>query len=209
MRITLKTKRIPACLANFPAMESRRPTLDEYRARWKERRDWHARVVEPQQFSRDNLVPKPIPRLWQDAPHVPFDKLLSDEAQARLSICRLTSCVEPAGLVDGTPSYASVTGGFRHSRRFPLDLSSTLAFTLSRGDDAVFLGKLKPAATDALHECLNWLRDDSDGHGANNPIHMRFATIHEAFANACEKFRSLLPEGNHRMRIRQAGAIMR
>ena len=41
------------------------PTLEEYRARWAERLEAHAKPASGG-YSSTNLVPKPIPNLWQD-----------------------------------------------------------------------------------------------------------------------------------------------
>ena len=66
---------------------ARRPTVEEYQERWKERLAHHCRVNnEP--FSWQNLVPAPKHVLWQDCPHVPFEELKSEDAQARLSTPR-------------------------------------------------------------------------------------------------------------------------
>ena len=45
------------------------PTLEEYQAKWERLREYHSRV-NPGGFSRENLVPEPIPQLWQDCPTV-------------------------------------------------------------------------------------------------------------------------------------------
>ena len=85
------------------------PSLEEYALEWSRVKELHSRAV-PGEFSRDNLVPCPMPDLWQDCPHVPFNKLESNEAQARLSVCRPHSCLEPAHCPDGVPRYAHNTG---------------------------------------------------------------------------------------------------
>ena len=43
------------------------PTLDEYKAKWDRLKDYHS-STNPGEFSRHNLVPEPIPQLWQDCP---------------------------------------------------------------------------------------------------------------------------------------------
>ena len=40
------------------------------------------------ELSNNNLVPTTIDALWQDCPYVPFAELKSEEAQARLSVCK-------------------------------------------------------------------------------------------------------------------------
>eukprot|EP00973_Karenia_brevis_P060284 8388911-Karenia_brevis.AAC.1 len=42
----------------------------------------------------------------QDVPWVPFHKLQSAEAQARLSVVRPISGLQDAGLIGGVPTYA-------------------------------------------------------------------------------------------------------
>ena len=41
------------------------PSLEEYTAKWDRLLVQHSKVVEGE-FSRDNLVPEPIPNLWQE-----------------------------------------------------------------------------------------------------------------------------------------------
>ena len=43
------------------------PTLDEYKAKWERLTVYHSRT-NPGDFSRHNLVPEPIPQLWEDCP---------------------------------------------------------------------------------------------------------------------------------------------
>ena len=47
------------------------PTLDEYKARWDRKMAQHSKPV-PGDFSHSNLVPEPIPALWQDCPYRAF-----------------------------------------------------------------------------------------------------------------------------------------
>ena len=86
-----------------------RPTLEDYRAKWAEKLAWHSRVARGR-FSDSNLVPRPIPQLWQDCPHVPFDALKSAEAQSRLSVCKPHCGLEQASCHEGVPRYAHNTG---------------------------------------------------------------------------------------------------
>ena len=60
-----------------------RPTLAMYQEKWERLLATHAKDVDGA-FAFSNLVPKPISELWQNCPYVPFDRLLSEEAQARL-----------------------------------------------------------------------------------------------------------------------------
>jgi hypothetical protein len=175
-----------------------RPTLDEYRVKWCRKLEWHARPV-PGAFERGNLVPTPIPNLWQDCPYVPFEELNSTESQARLSACRPHTSLEEASCVGGIPRYAHVTGDVCYRRRALLQLASTMGFVLNQRCGQ-FMG-LTPAETDAVHECLTWGRQPS-----NNKILSFFGTVYESFQGACKKlmdrFQSVLPEGCHRARIR-------
>ena len=47
------------------------PSLEEYQTKWERLKEYHSRT-NPGEFSRHNLVPEPIPQLWQDSPYVPF-----------------------------------------------------------------------------------------------------------------------------------------
>ena len=64
-----------------------RPSLEQYRDKWARQLAQHSKPVEGD-FSIDNLVPLAIHVLWQDCPHVAFSELKSEEAQARLSVCK-------------------------------------------------------------------------------------------------------------------------
>ena len=94
---------------DLPEPPEQRPTLEEYTEKWAHLIAQHSRCV-PGPFSADNLVPVPDNRLWQDCPYVPFDKLQSEEAQARLSVCRPISGLEASNVVGGVPTYAHNTG---------------------------------------------------------------------------------------------------
>eukprot|EP00973_Karenia_brevis_P075832 10535964-Karenia_brevis.AAC.1 len=87
---------------DLPGSPNQRPTLEEYEKMWDEQFAWHARTTSGE-YSRENLCPTPVPQLWQDVPHVPFDELKSAEAQSRLSVCRPHSSLEPASCADGVP----------------------------------------------------------------------------------------------------------
>ena len=109
----------------LPEPAAPRPSLDEYKEKWERLLALHSRCV-PGPFSHDNLVPWPDNRLWQDCPHVPFDKLRSEEAQARLSVCRPISGIVAANVIGGVPTYAHNTGEVNFRRRAPLQLAATL-----------------------------------------------------------------------------------
>ena len=97
---------------DLPEPPEQRPTLEEYTEKWAHLIAQHSRCVSGP-VSVDNLVPVPDSRLWQDCPYVPFDKLQSEEAQARLSVCRPISGLEASNVVGGVPTYAHNTGGAR------------------------------------------------------------------------------------------------
>ena len=84
-------------------------------------------------------------------------------------------------------------------RRASRQLAATMGFVLNKRSGK-FLS-LKPKETDAVHECLTWGRDAS-----NNRILSFFGTVYESFQEACgtlmSRFKSVIPEGCHRARIR-------
>ena len=184
---------------NLPDEEPlQKPTLEEYQTRWNEKKNWHARLV-PGEFSRDNLVPVPVEALWQDCPYVPFDELKSVASQSQLSVCRPYCSFEPANCDDGVPRYAHVTGDVNYRRRAMLQLAGTMGFLINKSS-----GKsmgLTPHETNCVHECLTWGRAFG-----NNKILAFFGTVYESFQDACgqlmDKFRSVIPEGCLRARIR-------
>ena len=96
-----------------------RPTLAEYEEKWRRLEAHHAREVVGD-FGAANLVPRPVPQLWQGCPFLPFDKLVSDESQARLSRCKPISGLEPANHCDGVARYAHCQGEVNFGRRAPL-----------------------------------------------------------------------------------------
>ena len=82
-------------------------------------------------FSCGNLVPQRVPVLRQDCPYVPFNKLVSAESQARLSVCRPHSSLEEASSTSGVPRYSHITGSVDYRRRAPLQLASSLTEDVS------------------------------------------------------------------------------
>ena len=58
---------------------------------------------------RDNNT-RPIDVLWQDAPHVAFADLKSEEAQARLSVCQPISGLQEVTRINGIERYAHQSG---------------------------------------------------------------------------------------------------
>ena len=93
------------------------PSLEEYQRKWDRLFNEHG-AVNPGAFSRDNLVPEPIPQLWQDCPYVPSVALMSDEAQARLSRCRPISGLQTARIEDGINHYAHNSAATKRKRTF-------------------------------------------------------------------------------------------
>ena len=182
----------------MPADVPMRPSVEEYQKRWDLLKAWHARVV-PGEFSRENLVPIPEPQLWQDCPYVPFDKLHSTEAQSRLSVCRPHSGLEEASCATGTPRYAHNTGGVIFRRWASSQVANTMGLVLNKTS-----GKssgLTAQEVESVHEILTWGREPG-----NNKVLNFFGTVFEYFHKACQKlmgrFKSVLPEGCLRARIR-------
>ena len=103
-----------------------------------------------------NLVPKVDVDLWQTAPHVPFDQLVSQDAKGRLSVCKLEGALREGGYVDGRAMYAHVAGETSFWRRNPHQIAGTLAFMLGK-DDGSFL-KLHASEVPVLREVLTWLK---------------------------------------------------
>ena len=90
-------------------VDTKWPTLDEYKVKWASLLEKHSRPNDGG-FSRTNLVPAPIPQLWQDCPYVPFDALKTDDAMSRLSRCRPVSGFRPSHCEDGIIRFAHNTG---------------------------------------------------------------------------------------------------
>ena len=180
------------------------PTLEEYKEKWDRLREQHSKTNDGG-FCKDNLVPEPIPQLWQDCPYVPFDALKSDDAMSRLSRCRPVSGFRPSHCEDGIIRFAHNTGEVNFRRRGPMQLASTLGFILNKRSGK-FLG-LTPEEQAALHECLTWLRQP--GHN----VHCFYGDELENFDTACrrlmKRIRSIIPEGCPRARIRATSRVTR
>ena len=140
--------------------EERRPSLDEYKQKWNRLEQYHTRPVKGA-FGHGNLVPKPVPQLFQNCPWVPFDVLTadgaSDEAHARLSRCFPISGLQLSSMADGVERYAHCQGEVNFRRRAPMQVAATLGFVLGTRTGR-FLKGLKPKELDAIHEILNWGR---------------------------------------------------
>ena len=156
----------------------RRPTLQEYKARWAELLQEHSRAVQGG-FSTENLCPTPIHQLWQDCagltfkhalelcethvaervasrrrgPYVPFHKLTSPDSQARLSVCRPISGLQENSF-DGMERYAHMTGSVFYRKRAIWQLASTMGWVVSKNTGGFI--KLRPTELEALHEILIW-----------------------------------------------------
>ena len=94
-----------------------RPSLVQCRKKWARLLVQHSKPVEGD-FSSENLVPLPIHVLWADCPYVAFSELKSEEAQARLSVCKPISGLQESCRVGGVERYAhnagDVSGGHRY-----------------------------------------------------------------------------------------------
>ena len=66
------------------------------------------------EFDDDNLVPQPNHVLWQDCPYVPFDKLVSEDSQARLCVCRPIDPVQETTHYDGVERFAILVVSKEH-----------------------------------------------------------------------------------------------
>ena len=132
----------------------RRPSLEEYKIKWAALQEQHSKSV-PGDFDRNNLVPCPVPVLWQNHPSVPFDALQSNEAQSRLAAARPISSLQEAGFCDGVPYYAHNKGDITFRRRSANQINSTLGFVLNKNGAGHFKG-LNEKEVDALHEVLTW-----------------------------------------------------
>ena len=179
--------------------EKRRPTVEEYQLRWDEKLAFHNRS-NSDPFAWDNLVPRPAHVLWQDCPYVSFEQLKSEEAQARLSMCRPLSGMHEAGEYgDGLVKYAHNTGSIFFAKRAPMQLTSTLGFVLNRNNGEFM--HLTPQELDALHEIIHWGRIRG-----NNRILEFWGDELDQFSTACNKlvsrFRSIMPKGCNKARIR-------
>jgi len=183
----------------LPALpQEERPTLAQYREKWARLLAQHAKAVAGG-FSLSNLVPLPIHELFQDCPYVPFDKLVSEDSQARLSVCKPISGLQESTTVGGVERFAHNAGDVFFRTRSPMQLASTLGFVLDK-QSGQFLG-LRPEELDALHEIIIWGRE----HG-NNKILAFFGQTLEDFSDACKavsaKFKHILPRGNNSVRVR-------
>jgi hypothetical protein len=68
------------------------PTLEEYRARWAEKLEAYAKPAGGG-YSSSNLVPKPIPNLWQDCTSLSLDA-------KRRSLFELSACLNNRSLCE-------------------------------------------------------------------------------------------------------------
>ncbi len=131
------------------------PTLEEYKRRWADGLAYHSRPVAGE-FSKSNLIPEPIPQLWQDVPYVPFDRLKTEDAVARLSRCRPISGFRESHCDATGTHYAHCYGEVNFRRRQPLQLASTLGFILSKRS-----GKFMRLKPDELAGGRFWVCDSA------------------------------------------------
>ena len=132
-----------------------------------------------------------------------FDTLQSQEAQARLSMCRPVSGMQcDNSISDGFERYAHTVGEVFWKKRSPWQLASTMGFVLNRNNGS-FLKSITPEEQATLHEIITWAMQPG-----NNKILEYFGPDLAAFDSACQKlaskFRTLLPEGSVKLRIRAA-----
>lgn len=177
--------------------DTKYPSLETYQKKWDKLEAQHSKSV-PGEFSNANLVPQCITELWQNVPHVPFDKLKSNHAAFRLSRCRPMHGFTPAHCADNVVRYAHNTGEVNFRKRHPLQLASTLGFILNKRKG--YFPGMKDDELSALHECHTWLREPG-----NNPVCFYGREL-EVFDDACKRLMSrikdFLPEGSTRARIR-------
>ena len=101
---------VEAAAPALPVLQQEpRPSLESYTKKWAGLLAQHSKAVVGE-FSASNLVPLPIHVLWQDCPHVPFDELKTEEAQARLSVCKPISGLQESTRVGGVERYAHSSG---------------------------------------------------------------------------------------------------
>ena len=177
--------------------------MKEYQKMWRLERKRHLNGPGGN-FDVTNLVPQPVEQLMQDVPWVPFHRLLSIEAQTRLSIVKPMGVVQEAGRVHGVPTFLMKSGHVgrcvRHGNR---DIEATFAFMLNKSDGQ-FAG-LSIEELSAWHECLCWLRSDG-----TNKIFAQYWTSYERFNEIWSRLtgelvsRRFLPGGDRRAEIRFA-----
>ena len=184
------------------APDTNYPSVEEYQRKWDRLKAHHSRAV-PGEFNNSNLVPECVPELWQNVPHVAFDKLKSNDAVSRLSRCRPIHGFTPAHCADNVVRYAHNTGEVNFRKRHPLQLASTLGFILNKRKG--YFPGLKEDERAALHECLTWLRQLG-----NNPVCF-YGDELEIFDAACKRLmariKQFLPEGSNRARIRATSRV--
>ena len=85
---------------------------------------------------------------------MPFEDLLSDEAQWRLSVARPHGAFQESMYdVGGIPKYAHISGGVDFRRRSPFQLASTMGFVLNKNDGAFMKRWLSQEELVTVHEC--------------------------------------------------------
>ena len=174
-------------------------SMDEYQSKWDRELAKHSRSNDCD-FAKENLIPMPIPNLWQNAPYVAFAELKSTESQSRLSVCRPFSAFEHPHFHEGVPKYSSLTGEINFRRRATRTLASMMGFILNKHDGSD-MRNLKAPELRALHEVLSWCR-----RGTNNKTLQMYAAsfenFHAATGKLMDKIRTVLPEGSTKCRIR-------
>ena len=118
-----------------------------------------------------NLVPHPVPCLWQDVhPDIPFGQLLSQEAREMVSVCRLYSQYRKRRQVlnDKThaakhvPCYEHVAGQMSTKSRFPQDDVGLFGIIVSKDDVKVrIFENTKESERLAIETCIDWLKKNN------------------------------------------------
>ena len=195
-RIPFRDQRSTAAMQRVPEMPPSTGAAENF----SEDVDWerdlaeHARTSSGS-YSFRNLVPRAEPTLWQHAPHIPFDKLQSQTAVSRLSLCTLDNCLKESRIEDGRPVYASQRGDTNFWRRNPQQISGTLAFMLARDEGREF--QLRAEEVPHVRTCLRWLR-------TKNPHFKIFWANVERFGMLYDALKAVVPQGDLRTPVRVA-----
>ena len=140
-----------------------------------------------------NLVPRPQPEYWQNAPEAPFRELRSEASRSQLACCNLQSSMLQHQDERGRAAYACAAGETYFWRRHPDKIANTLAFMLSQ--EAEEHERVRSAEVEPLRECLHYLR-------AKNPhlrIHLSNA---ERFVKLYGQLQAVVPRGHAEASVR-------
>ena len=112
------------------------------RAEWAARRARLARTVRGARGPR-NLVPRPQPQYWQNAPEAPLHMLKSEASRAHLACCNMQSSMLLHQDERGRAAYACAAGETHFWRRHPDKVANTLAFML--GEESAEMERVRGA----------------------------------------------------------------